>query len=87
MNLPWSLCMKVQRDIGVNGEKRELQKAAVNQGGTAERFGPFEGIEMYGGFFVTQQIPHQFLNKKMWGKGPAENERKRRKETWQRKKW
>lgn len=25
-NLPWSHCMKVQRDISVNGEWRELRK-------------------------------------------------------------
>lgn len=26
MNLPWSLCTKVQRNISVNGEMRELRK-------------------------------------------------------------
>ena len=50
MNLPWSRCMKVRRGTSVNGDKREdCIRFAVNEGGTAEIFGPFWGRNL-GGF-------------------------------------
>ena len=39
--------MKVRRDTSVNGEEeRGLHSVAVNEGGTAEFFGPFMGAEI-----------------------------------------
>ena len=54
--------MKIQRVTGDNSELRGLQDSdairksqmAVNQGGTAEQFGPFSGIEVPGGFVVLE---------------------------------
>ncbi len=49
--------MKVQRNTGVNGCMSELQETAVNQGGTAERFGPFGNRNVRRFFFgVIQKI-------------------------------
>ena len=73
--------MKMQRNIGVNGYMSELQESAVNQGGTAERFGPFGNRNERRFFILKENPPEQksvFPDKKMRGKGSAENERKRR---------
>lgn len=44
MNLPWSRRVKMRRGTSVNGDKREgCMDFAVNEGGTAEVFGPFLG--------------------------------------------
>ena len=42
-NLPWSLCVKVQRRAGVNGVKENCRSSMINKGGTAEIFGPLWG--------------------------------------------
>ena len=40
-NRPWSLSVKAERDSGDNGdEEHSCLRAAVNQGGNAEAFGP-----------------------------------------------
>ena len=50
MNLPWSRRVKMRRGTSVNGDKREdCIRFAVNEGGTAEVFGPVCGRNL-GGF-------------------------------------
>ena len=37
--------MKMRRVTSVNGEREDCKRFAVNQGGTAETFGPFRGVK------------------------------------------
>ena len=55
MNLPWSLCVKMQRRTGVNGVKENRTVCMIKKGGTAEYFGPLWGWKS-SAFFIQQNI-------------------------------
>lgn len=56
--------MKMRRRTGVNGVRENHRDTVVNQGGTAESFGPFWRDERTRLFLFPQKI--------RWGKGPCE---------------
>lgn len=44
-NPPWSLCVKAQRRPALRANEANCRRSAVNEGGTAELFGPFWGAK------------------------------------------
>ena len=57
-NPPWSLCVKAQRRPALRANEANCRRSAVNEGGTAELFGPFWDEKL---FFYFKKSPLVFF--------------------------
>lgn len=62
-NPPWSLCVKAQRRPALRANEENCRRSAVNEGGTAELFGPFLGSAKIGVFICRDSASETIIRR------------------------